>query len=346
MQSKKRGFTLIEILVVVAIIGVLAAVVFAALGGARKKARDAVRVNDVRQLARALEYQYDAKGHYPVMLATTTQCATSGNWIADSGDYNWSSPYFPQQPRDPAEFCGSPERSYSYRSDGAVYSIGVQLEATTNPDTGEGQHITFDGTSFERNQTQFTVSFSSSVGSLTNQSPIPVTITFSAPASNFSESSLVAQNGIISSLLQLLETVYSFLITPLGNGIVSVLLPEGAVTSQGGASNSEGQFSINYDTDRPHLSLSPDPLPEVVGGPFTVSVNSTTPLVDFTADDVSVAGGSVSNFGTIAPQNGMNYSFTVTPAGPGPIMVVVPDSTTESEAGNLNVESNALYTSY
>ncbi len=53
-KNKNRGFTLIETLVVVAIIGVLAAVVLASLSGARKKGRDAKRKVEISQMGRLL----------------------------------------------------------------------------------------------------------------------------------------------------------------------------------------------------------------------------------------------------------------------------------------------------
>ena len=56
---KKRGFTLIELLVVIAIIGILSSIGLVALNGAREKARDAKRLNDLSQYRTALMLYYD-----------------------------------------------------------------------------------------------------------------------------------------------------------------------------------------------------------------------------------------------------------------------------------------------
>jgi len=344
-NNKTYGFTLIELLVTIAIIGLLATIVFVALQGARQKARDARRLTDVQELAKALEFYYDATGHYP-LSATTTECAVpgKGNWIPDGTNYDWSDSYINVQPRDPAENCGSDaQQAYSYQSDGTHYRIGMQLEGTTDPDTHEGQQVTFDGTSFQKNLTQFTIAFSSSAGTVTNLSPIPVTVTFSAPASDFNSGSLSTENvSLISSFVQLLETVYSFLVTPQSNGTVTVGVAGGAVHSAGGAANAPAQISVTYDSERPHVSLSPDPLPGTVSGPFSVSVNFTLPVVDFSAADISLVNGSVSQF----MGGSQNYTFTVTPQGSGAVQVSIPDGVAHTEAGNANVASNVLNTSF
>ena len=51
----KKGFTLIEILIVVGLIGLLGTLSAIAIGSARSKMRDAKRLSDVRMLQSALE---------------------------------------------------------------------------------------------------------------------------------------------------------------------------------------------------------------------------------------------------------------------------------------------------
>jgi len=58
MLNNKKGFTLVELLVVIAIIGTLSGIVLVSLGGARAKARDAVRQSDMRQVSTAQELYY------------------------------------------------------------------------------------------------------------------------------------------------------------------------------------------------------------------------------------------------------------------------------------------------
>ena len=53
------GFTLIEVLVVISLIGLLSAIVLASLSTTRAKGRDTARIVDVRELKKAIEFYYN-----------------------------------------------------------------------------------------------------------------------------------------------------------------------------------------------------------------------------------------------------------------------------------------------
>jgi len=54
-KNISSGFTLIELLIVIAIIGILSGIIVTQVGGTRSKARDARRLEDMRQISPAME---------------------------------------------------------------------------------------------------------------------------------------------------------------------------------------------------------------------------------------------------------------------------------------------------
>ena len=123
-KKTERGFTLIELLVVIAIIGMLSSVVLASLNGARKKARDARRVADLKQLQTALELYYSDNVAYPE--ATTQTSATTA--LADL-----SPTYIAAVPDDP--LGGSYHYVYKSTADGTFYCLGTAYEGTAPSST-------------------------------------------------------------------------------------------------------------------------------------------------------------------------------------------------------------------
>lgn len=81
MVRINRGFTIVELMVVVTVIAILATIVYSSIGAASPKARNAERQADIRNLQTAIEQYKQKNGQYPAM-----GCVPGSNQISDEGD--------------------------------------------------------------------------------------------------------------------------------------------------------------------------------------------------------------------------------------------------------------------
>jgi len=78
--SRVEGFTLIEMLVVIAIIGLLSSVVLVALGPSRNKAKDARIVSDINQIRAVMETLFvPTSGTYSITPVSNSCAGGSGS---------------------------------------------------------------------------------------------------------------------------------------------------------------------------------------------------------------------------------------------------------------------------
>jgi len=81
---KRRGFTLIEILVSVAIISILASMLLPVLGRSREKARRAHCMANLRSIGQAISaYSNDWNENYPTLVGTATSTFTPSPAVGD-----------------------------------------------------------------------------------------------------------------------------------------------------------------------------------------------------------------------------------------------------------------------
>ena len=84
-NKRKKGFTLVELLIVVIVIGILASIAIVSYNGTQKRARDSKRLNDISEITKALEVYYSVNHKYP----TGGGASIINNTWSASGDSSW-----------------------------------------------------------------------------------------------------------------------------------------------------------------------------------------------------------------------------------------------------------------
>ncbi|NCS99081.1 type II secretion system protein [Candidatus Parcubacteria bacterium] len=132
--KKDLGFTLIELLVVISIISLLSTIILSSINDVRAKARDTQRIQELKEVQKALELYYFKYGCYPksssnasgasslsnpcptgnsALVATT--CSSNNTYFNNSLKVLVDAGYLSKLPVDPInENRGSKEYCYNY----------------------------------------------------------------------------------------------------------------------------------------------------------------------------------------------------------------------------------------
>lgn len=85
LTRKDRGFTIVELLIVIVVIAILAAITITAFNGVQTRTRDSQRVADMNSIVKALELYKVQNGQYPVAVGNS-----AGGWeISSNPNGNW-----------------------------------------------------------------------------------------------------------------------------------------------------------------------------------------------------------------------------------------------------------------
>lgn len=112
-RTQRRGFTLVELLIILGVMSALSTIVYYNVNEARAKSRDTQRMSDLSQIHLALRLYNDTYGSYPDFPGAIGGVAVGEGTEIDS----YLDPFFPRSFKDPLASTGDPNYHYVYDTD-------------------------------------------------------------------------------------------------------------------------------------------------------------------------------------------------------------------------------------
>lgn len=140
------GFTIVELLIVVVIIGILAAITIVSFNGVQVRARDAARIQKIKDISKAIELYKVDNGSYPQIkdgASTEGSCGSpTENWGHCDRSKELSDLIAPYMKLDPVSLSSATQGAYTYyytsqESDNyQTYGMMVNLEGSGGQNDG------------------------------------------------------------------------------------------------------------------------------------------------------------------------------------------------------------------
>jgi prepilin-type N-terminal cleavage/methylation domain-containing protein len=151
MKRNTSAFTIVELLIVIVVIAILAAISIVAYNGIQNRAYNSQRIHDLNAISKALELHYVDNGRYPTVAGpgAPTTCLSSSGWNCWGAGSNTnrlvSIQYSSTMPQDPQYVdiagCDHPNtfrsRMYGYAvsPDGSGYRLGTYIPGLSTSDS-------------------------------------------------------------------------------------------------------------------------------------------------------------------------------------------------------------------
>lgn len=120
----KKGFTLLELMIVIVILGILAALISGNFITSLKKGRDARRKSDLSEIQKSLEMYYEDVRAYPTPIPGDVGFVFGSKFSYVDAGGNQVKTYMQVVPNDP-----TPNHNYLYVSNGQSYQLYACLES-------------------------------------------------------------------------------------------------------------------------------------------------------------------------------------------------------------------------
>lgn len=147
LKKRNQGFTIVELLIVIVVIGILALLVITTYSGIQAKARNSKRQTDIQSIQTQLEAFFSQNGYYP----NRGDNMNTASWLSSNmKSLDQSALIDPSNPTNSKTLLAAPAaKSYSYevtQSDGttscesddttcAKYTLTSTYEGTVNGQT-------------------------------------------------------------------------------------------------------------------------------------------------------------------------------------------------------------------
>lgn len=189
-----------------------------------------------------------------------------------------------------------------------------------------------------------TVVISSTAASVTNQSPIPITVTFSKDVTGFAIGDIAVGNGTAGNFAAVDGKIYTADITPMADGVVTVDIAAGVAEDEFANDNSAAtQLARAYDTISPTVVIASTQTSPTNASPVSITFEFSEVVTGFAVGDITVGNGIVGNFVAV---DGDTYTANITPTGQGDVTVDVVTAVAQDSAGNDNAAATQFLIAY